>query len=183
MEFFIKQKLFNVWQDKYMIKDVNGNDVFQVKTDVHALKRLTIYDATGLPLLKLKKRYWRFFMHRWDILDANGKLLYIIKRKFVPFVPKYKIINKMEGDTQRYSISGSIWGFSFSILDKDKKAIAVISKKIVAWGDSYSIAVDNPNDVMLSLGCTLIFDLIHHKKKSSISSAGGVVNDVFKLFK
>ena len=188
MEFFIKQKLFNVWQDKYTIKDINENDVFEVKTDVKALKRLTIYDMAGNPLLKLKKRYWRFFMPRWDILDADGKLLYIVKRKFVPFVPRYKIISKIEPNSgEKYSITGSIWGFSFSILDKDKKVVATISKKIVSWGDVYSIIVDEPNDVMLSIGSTLIFDLIHHKNRSSLNNnlktGTSMVGDVFKLFK
>ncbi len=183
MEFFINQKLFNVWGDKYTIKDENDNDVFEIRTNVNALKRLTIYDMADNPLLKLKKRYWRF-LPRWDILDANDNLLYVVKRKFVPFVPRYKITGKSGvNEGQIFNIQGNIIAFSFSLMDKEDNIRASVSKKFFKLADSYSIDVSAPDDVMLAIGVTLIFDLIHHRKRNTFASGSSSANSIFKIFR
>lgn len=169
--FLVKQRLFNIWRSSFYIQNDAGQDCFQVKSDVHLLFRLTIYDLNGQPLAKIKKRYFRIFP-RYDVYSPDGQLLFKVKAKFSLFTRKAKIISKSP-DYNGLKINGNILAWEFDI-DQGDRTVARISKKLLKLSDTYSVSILDEMDAVNYLAIAIIMDCMHHKQKGAASKIGGL---------
>ncbi len=178
MDFIIKQKLFNVFRESFNITDTNGTPFFAVGSPFTFFKKYVISDMAGKQLISLKKRYFRWFA-RWDIFRAEDNApLFVIKRRYIPFVKKYKIINKIQEESSTYAVSGNILAWNFSIL-KDGVSVAQINKSLMKLTDTYVVHVDDQKEILRAISIALVMDAANHKKRSLFGRGKGLVNNLF----
>ena len=160
MQYFIKTKLVKFFTDTLYVKDEANADKFLIKERFSIPAKWDFFDITGTQLMRIKKRMFRFF-GRYDVVNTDKKLLAVIKRKFNPFVPKYKITNMLE-EKADYQISGDIIGWSFKIT-KDGQPICEIRKQIIALTNNYHVNVLDENETLLCFACVIALSKEHHK--------------------
>ena len=162
MNYFIKQRLFNIWRSSFFIRNEAGEDCYEVKSNFSLLKRLTIYDLEKKPLLVIKKRYFRFFA-RYDVCSSDGEMLLAVKAKISFFTRKCKIISNTE-KLNDLKIEGNVFAWNFYIKDGEEILVEV-SKKIFKIADSYCISINDEKNAMLYLATVIILDCMYHKGK------------------
>ncbi len=160
--YIVKQRLFNLWRSSFYIKDEQGVDCFFVKSDVNLLFRSTIYDMNNQPLLKIKKRYFRF-LPRYDVYTSEGKLLFTVKSRFTVFTKKLKIISQ-NPVLNGLKVDGNIFAWEFDV-NKGDEVVARISKKLFRITDSYGVTIADEANAVNYLALAIVVDCIHHKKK------------------
>lgn len=162
-QYFIKTKFWKFVTDTLYVKDEREVDQFLIKQKFSIPKKWRILDVAGKHLFTVKKRMFRIF-NRYDILDADKRLLAVIKRKFAFFVPKYKITNKVDESAQ-YSITGDILSWNFSIV-KNGRASCEFRKQIIALTNNYFVKVFDESETMLSIAAIIALNNDRKEKQS-----------------
>lgn len=164
MDFILKRNLVKVFKDKYAVTDVNGQPYFYVESRIRFLKSFVISDVNGTPLLLLKKRYWRWFA-RWDVQTIDGKKLFAIKRKRIPFTRKFSMIETGKTTTNHYEIDGKLFSPKFSI-KRNGEDIATIKTNIVSIRSAYVLSVNEQEEALRCLATVIILDAITSPRTS-----------------
>jgi uncharacterized protein YxjI len=139
-----------------------GEDVYEVKSNLSMLHRLTIYDMNKKPLIKIKKRYFRVFP-RFDVCSVNNDLILAVKAKF-SFLTKKCKIKSYDSNFNNIIIEGNILAWSFYIKQGDE-VLVELSKKVFKIADSYCITINDEKNALLYLAMIIILDCIYHKKR------------------
>lgn len=158
MRFYIKQKVFSI-KDKFKIMDEFQNAIYEVKGKIMSLSnRLELLDLSQNVLYKSHKRVLAL-MAQYTIFKPNGEEVAFIKRKF-SLRPSFhlEILGK------DMVIEGNYFAHAFDIID-DGRVVASIRKKIISWGDTYEIEINDQNHVELYLFVIIILDQVLHEKK------------------
>lgn len=93
-------------------------------------------------------------------------MLFKVKAKFSLFSKKAKIKSK----TQQFNglkIKGDFLAWEFDI-EKDKKALARISKKLLKLSDTYDVSVADEKNAVYYLAIAIIIDCMHHRQKGAL---------------
>lgn len=162
MNYYIKQRLFNIWRSSFFIMTESGDDCYEVKSNFSLLKRLTIYDLNSNPLITIKKKYFRF-LPRYDICSPEGKLLLTVKAKMSLFKRKSKIVSNVE-NLEDMKIEGNVFAWNFLIKQEDK-ILVEISKKIFKIADSYCVSISDDKNTLLYLAIIIVLDCMYHTGK------------------
>lgn len=177
MELYIRQKMFNIIGQEFTIKDANEQPFFKVVPRFSIFKKkYEILDMQNNLLLKIVRRPFRFFS-RHDIIDNQNNILAIIKAKFSPFKPKFKIKSKIEGDTSNYEILGNFVAWHYEI-KRDQEVLAEINKRLFKLTDTYELKILDDDEMLFCIGCVIAIDSARAKqnKKSSNSGLLGLFN-------
>lgn len=167
MEFILKRNLIRVIRDKYAITDTAGKELFFVKSEINVLKKFLLEDLNGNPLILINKRYWRLFP-RWDVKNANGDTLFIIKRKRIPFLNRFKIKNISEENPANYEVDGKFLAWDLKIT-RDEQVIATIKKSLLNIANAYSVDVAEEKEVLRCLAIAIVVDAVCHPRRSNRS--------------
>ena len=163
MEFILRRNLIKLIREKYAITDNAGNECFFIESEINVLKRYVLEDLNGNPLLLMKKGYWRFFA-RWDVKNADGKTLFIIKRKRIPFVKKFRIINVSEDNPAKYEVNGRVLAWNLKVT-KDDQVIATIQRSLTKVANTYSVNIDEEKETLRCLAIAIVIDAICHPRR------------------
>ena len=149
MKLLFKQRLFS-WFDSYDIYDEAGNTVYIVKGALSWGKLLNIYDANGNLLGSVEQKVfsWRptFEMYLGEKYIGN------ITKEFSFFKPKFSI------DYKGWNVDGDWWEWDYGITDSFGHHVAIISKELWNWTDTYSIDVFDSQDAIYALMLVLAID-------------------------
>ena len=78
--------------------------------------------------------------------------IYTIRKAFAFFRPKYDI------DCNGWHVEGDFLGWDYQIRNAAGQEVAVVSKELFNWTDTYSIDVYNPQDALYALMLVLAID-------------------------
>lgn len=149
MKLLFKQRLFS-WFDSYDIYDEAGNTVYVVKGELSWGHLLRIYDAAGndLGMIKEKVLTWlpKFEMYLGD------RYIGCISKEFSFFKPRYNI------DCNGWQINGDWLEWDYTIQNAAGRSVAMVSKEIWNWTDTYVINVSDPQDALYVLMMVLAID-------------------------
>lgn len=149
MKLLFKQRFFS-WFDSYDIYDEAGNTVYIVKGQLSWGHCLKIFDPYGNELGTVKERVFTFLpkfeMYLGDRYIGN------ISKEFTFFKPKYNI------SCNGWHINGDFLEWDYTVLDSAESTVAVISKQIFNFTDTYLIDVANPADALTALMLVLAID-------------------------
>ena len=152
-ELYIKQKVFKI-TDHYEVMDSNQNPVYRVDQDFRLVgNTVHVSMMDGSEAFVINKRVLTI-MPKYDVDFSNGKTAFI-KQKFTFFI---KSID-MYFDNKLLSLDGSLWDLDFRVFS-DNNEIGNISRKILAWGDTYVISVFAPEFEEALLALTIAVDNI-----------------------
>ncbi len=149
MKLLFKQRLFS-WFDSYDIYDEAGNTIYVVKGELSWGHLLRIYDAAGndLGMIKEKVLTWlpKFEMYLGD------RYIGCISKEFSFFKPRYNI------DCNGWRINGDWLEWDYTIQNAAGRSVAMVSKEIWNWTDTYVINVSDPQDALYVLMMVLAID-------------------------
>ena len=149
MKLLFKQRFFS-WLDSYDIYDQHGRTVYTVKGQLAWGHCLKIFDARGNELGTVKERIFtwlpKFEMYLGD------RYLGCISKEFTFFKPKYNI------DCNGWHVEGDFFEWDYRILSAGGQEVAVVSKEIFNWTDTYSIDVREPEDALCALMLVIAID-------------------------
>ena len=149
MKLLFKQRFFS-WFDSYDIYDEAGNTVYTVKGKLAWGHCLKIYDSNGNELGTVKERIFTF-LPKFEMY-LQDEYIGCIKKEFTFFKPKFSI------DCKGWSVTGSFWEWDYAIEDAHGADIAIISKKLFNFTDTYVIDVLRPSDALEVLMLVLAID-------------------------
>lgn len=149
MKLLFKQRLFS-WFDSYDIYDEAEATVFTVKGQLSWGHCLKIFDANGNEVGMVKERILTF-LPKFELYIAN-QYIGCISKEFTLFRPKYNI------DCNGWHVEGNFMEWDYQIIDRNAQQVASVSKELFHWTDTYTIDVDNPQDVLYVLMLVLAID-------------------------
>lgn len=149
MRLLFKQRFFS-WFDSYDVYDEYGNTVYTVEGQLAWGHKLHILDNTGAHIGTVKEVVLTF-LPRFE-LYAGGEYAGCITKQLTLFRPAYDI------DCNGWQIDGNFMEWDYTISDPTGRQVAVISKELWNWTDTYTIDVEDPADALCALMVTLAID-------------------------
>ncbi|MBR4020836.1 MAG: LURP-one-related family protein [Firmicutes bacterium] len=149
MKLILKEKILSIL-DSFNVYDENDDIYFKVKGKVALAHKTAIYDAKGREVGMVKEKII-------DILPTfslykDGEKVGECKKKISVIKPKFEI------DFNGWDIKGDWLEWDYSIVDKNGKPVAVISKKLLRLTDTYVIDVKKEEDALDALMVVLAID-------------------------
>lgn len=148
MKLLFRQKMFS-WFDSYDIYDERGNTVFKVKSQPSWGHKLNIFDEKGSHIATLKEKIISFLpvfnMYVGD--EPVGS----IRKEISFFKPSFSV------DYNSWKVKGNFFEFDYEIEDGNN-TVAVISKQLLNFTDTYVIDVYNNADALYALMVVLAID-------------------------
>ena len=149
MKLLFKQRFFS-WFDSYDVFDEAGNRVFEVRGELAWGHLLRIYDVNGREVGYIKERVLTWFP-KFEMY-VMGRYMGCINKEFTFFRPKFNI------DYNGWKVDGDWFEWDYSIVDSAGRRIAVISKELWNWTDTYVIDIHDPQNALYVLMLVLAID-------------------------
>ncbi len=149
MKLLFKQRFFS-WFDSYDIYNEAGETLYTVKGQLAWGHCLKIFDAYGNEIGTVKEKILTF-LPQFEIY-LGEQYIGCISKEFALFKPKYNI------DYNGWHVEGDFWEWDYNILDHTGQNIAVVSKQLFNWTDTYVIDVHDPQDALSALMLVLAID-------------------------
>lgn len=158
MKLLFKQRMFS-WLDSYDVYGENGDKMFTVKGQLSWGHCLKIFDATGKEVGMVKEKIFSF-MPKFEI-SSGGNYLGCISKEFSFFRPKFNI------DFNGWHVEGDFFEWDYDIVNSHGQKIAVVSKQLFNWTDTYVIDVLNYQDALSALMLVIAIDAEKCSRNSS----------------
>lgn len=149
MRLLFKQRMFS-WFDSYDIYNEDGETVYVVKGQLSWGHCLKIFDARGCEVGTVKERILSF-LPKFELYKGDT-YMGCISKEFSFFKPRYNI------DCNGWNIEGSFMEWDYSITDGAGGQVAVVSKQLFNWTDTYVIDIYDPGDALGALMFVLAVD-------------------------
>ncbi len=151
MKMFFRQRIFS-WLDSYDVYDADNRVLFTVE-GVPALKHcFKICDPAGNEVGMLRERWLTFICPQFDI-EINGVKAGSIVKQLSFFAPRFSL------DFRGWQVRGNWMEWAYEISSPFGK-VAAISKRLLAWSDTYEIDVVNPADALPVLMTVIAIDAV-----------------------
>lgn len=148
MRLYFKQRFFS-WLDSYDIYDEDGNIVFTVEGKLSWGHCLHINDAEGQHIGALQEKVLTL-LPKFEIYIGDT-YMGCIKKEFSFFRPQFTI------ECNGWEVEGEWLEWDYAIYDGERQ-VAVISKELFHFTDTYVIDVAEPGDVLGVLLVALAID-------------------------
>lgn len=158
MKLLFKQRLF-AWLDSYDIFDENQNTVFTVKGVLAFKHCFKIYDAGGKEVGMIREKVLTFLCPRFDLIIDGTEAESIVK-EFTFFKPKFTL------EFRNWQVEGDWLQWNYQIQSPDG-TIAVITKQLFNWTDTYEINVTDPADALAALMVVVAIDAVKCTQKKN----------------
>lgn len=149
MKLLFKQRFFS-WFDSYDVYDEEGNAVYTVKGQLAWGHCLKILDAAGNEIGTVKEEVLTF-LPKFEMYEGED-YIGCIKKEFTFFRPKFSV------ECNGWQMEGDFFEWDYTIRDAEGAAVAVISKELMNWTDTYVIDVADPADALHVLMLALAID-------------------------
>ncbi len=151
MKLYIKQKVFS-WNEKFTVKDENGNDKYFVEGEFLSLgRKLHVSDASGKEVAYIAQKLLTL-LPKFEVY-INGEKVAEIVKEFTFLRAKYTI----EG--LGWEVDGDYWSHDYEIT-KGSVPIVSIQKEWMTWGDSYELDIVDSQDEKIALAVVLAIDCV-----------------------
>lgn len=160
MVLYIKQKVFTL-RDKYYVYNEQFQPIFTVQSEFFTIgARIHVYDMTGQELYFIEQKLFRF-LPEYHIF-CGGNLCAIVKKVFTFLRPRL-VIQSQYGD---YTMEGNLFAMDFAIYHEGLP-VGEIHKKWFSFGDTYELAVQDPdNAAFFSTLVIAIDNCLHNEDKN-----------------
>ena len=151
MKLLFKQRFFS-WFDSYDIYDEGGRAVFTVEGKLGWGHVLHVLDAGGRHVGTARGKVLALLESKAGIFTGAGANIGCITKRFTFFKPKFDI------DFNGWQVEGDFWGWDYSVVSPTGETVAVITKELFNWTDTYSIDVARPENALCALMLVLAID-------------------------
>lgn len=159
MKYAVKQRLVSMGDD-FDIRNEHGQKEFFVDGLAFSFNdNLAIKDMAKNEIARIKKKMFTFFPTY--TIGRKGQILATVKKR--PFTLRTRFTLDIPGPGT-YEIVGNMFRYDYHI-NRDGKEVARVSKKILAFSDSYGVDIKDNEDPIIILGIAIIVDMVLHKGK------------------
>lgn len=149
MKLLFKQRAFS-WFDSYDIYNEYGETIFTVEGQLSWGKCLHILNNRGEHIGTVQEKVWTF-LARFE-LYAYGEYLGNLCKEFTFFTPRFTL------DCSDWEVTGNYMEWDYTIQSPSRGPIAVITKELFQWTDTYIIEVNDPQNALCALMVVLAID-------------------------
>ena len=149
MRLLFKQRFFS-WFDSYDIYDEAGDTAFTVEGRLAWGHKLVISGPAGEELATVREKIFRL-LPQFEIWIGD-RLAGTIQKEFTFFKPRYNI------DFNGWHVEGSWTEWDYTITGPDGRTVAVVSKELFHWTDTYVLDIVDPKDALCVLAFVLAID-------------------------
>lgn len=149
MKLLFKQRLFT-WFDSYDIYNENGDTLYTVEGQFSWGHCLHILDRNGTHVATVQEKVFRL-LPKFELYIGDN-LIGCIEKEFTFFKPSYNI------DFNGWRVEGEIFEWDYNIINPQEEIVAVITKELFRFTDTYVIEVKNNGDALYALMLTLAID-------------------------
>ena len=139
MKLLFKQRFFS-WLDSYDVFDEDGQTVYTVKGQLSWTHKLKIFDVNDRVVGTVEEAFLTW-LPRFEIYIGD-RYVGCIKKEFTFFTPKFSI------DCNGWSVKGDFFEWDYEIYDGNGSLVAVISKEVFNFTDTYSIDLKDDSNVL-----------------------------------
>ncbi|MBR4080971.1 MAG: LURP-one-related family protein [Clostridia bacterium] len=150
MKLRFKQRLFS-WLDSYDVFDERGEVAYTVKGRLALGHKLEIQNAEGEHIATLKEVLLTFLKPKFEMYEGEHRVGTITK-EITLFKPKFIL------DCNGWQVTGSFWEWDYSIVDADGRTVALITKELWNFTDTYALDIIDPADALQVLMVVLAID-------------------------
>ena len=153
MQLLIKQRIFS-WGDSYDVYDESEQARYFVKGKVFSIgHQIHVFNKqTGEEVGAIKQKLLTL-MPKFEII-IDGRVVGTISREFTFLRPKYRV------DFRDWEVDGDFMGWNYVAHRGDYEVLRV-TKKLLAWSDTYAIHYTNPADEVPALLLVLAIDAVN----------------------
>ena len=160
-----QQKVFSI-RENFSYFDINQNLVFTARGSFFGFpKRYHLFSGAGQqPIIEVTRPAFAM-MPRFLIKDlTSGRMIGKVKKRFRFFGrPRFDVFS---ADGGVYRIEGSFWAHNFKIFDPLGRQIIDVQKKVISWGDTYEIMIDDRFvPVPVAMALVLAIDCAVHSNR------------------
>ena len=149
MRLWFKQRFFS-WFDSYDIYDEAGNTVYSVEGKLSWGHCLHILDAAGNHVGTVRERILTM-LPKFEMY-VGEEYVGCIQKQFTFFKPKYDV------DCNGWQVDGDFLEWDYTVREGCGGLVAMISKELFNWTDTYVIDLQNPRDALYVLMLVLAID-------------------------
>lgn len=149
MKLLFKQRFFS-WFDSYDIYNEYGEVVYTVKGQLAWGHCLKIYDHVGREVGTVKEKVLTL-LPKFEIYLGN-QYIGCINKELTFFKPKFNL------DFNGWTVEGDWLEWDYRIKEAGGDIIAVVTKQVLNWTDTYAIDVDESSDPLCALMIVLAID-------------------------
>jgi len=149
MRLMIKQRVFS-WGDKFDIYDEEGNVRFFVKGELFSFgHQLHVFDTRDNEIGSVHEVIFSF-PKQFEIV-MGGCQQGTITKQFTFFKQEYDI------DFNGWYVEGDFLDWNYEVYSNGRPIIH-INKEWLAWGDTYTIDIENPADELMAVMLVVAID-------------------------
>ena len=149
MKLLFRQRFFS-WFDSYDIYNENGDTLYTVEGQFSWGHCLHILDRNGTHVATVQEKVFRL-LPKFELYIGDN-LIGCIEKEFTFFKPSYNI------DFNGWRVEGEIFEWDYNIINPQEEIVAVITKELFRFTDTYVIEVKNSGDALYALMLTLAID-------------------------
>lgn len=149
MRLLIKQRIMT-FRDAYDVYDENREKKYYVKGEMFSIgHKLHVYDNNRKEVGLVRQKFltvtpsFHIYIH--------GEKVGHVQKKITLFHPKYTV------DYKKWTVDGDLMEWNYTVKNGRRK-IASVSKKLLHWGDTYVIDIENPHDELSVLMLAIAID-------------------------
>lgn len=152
MKLLFKQRAFS-WLGSYDVFDEDENTVYTIEGQFSFGKRLHILDGEGKLIAVLKRRLMTF-LPTFDLYMGNEEeYLGSVTKEFSLFRPSFSI------DYMGWRVEGDIFEWDYDIFEENtERVVATVSKELLRFTDTYCMEVWKAEDALHVLMLVLAID-------------------------
>src|SRR4029079_10618559 len=157
MRYVLKQKLF-AWGNDFMVKDDAGNDVYFVDGKAFSIgDQLSFQDLRGTELAYIKQKVLSWG-RTYDVY-RSGQLAAVVKKELFSMI--HHTFNVDLPGPDDLQATGNFLDYEYTFR-RGETEVARVSKEFFNWSDTYGVDIDDGEDDILILACTVVIDLSCH---------------------
>lgn len=159
MRYLMKHKIWSIG-DTFIIKDADGTDRFLVKGKVFSIgDKLSFADMAGRELVFIRQKMFSWGP-AYELQRADGATA-LMKQKLWTFIKdRFTVDVTADGPTpDDLQVQGDFWSHEYAFA-RGEQRVAAVSKRWFSWADTFGVDVNDGEDDVLILACTVVIDLI-----------------------
>ena len=150
MKLLFKQRMFS-WFDSYDIYTESGQVLYTVKGQLAWGHCLKIFDRGGFEVGTVRQRVFSF-LPKFEMYVGDTYMGCICK-EFSFFKPKFTV------ECNGWQVEGNFFEWDYEIRGgQGGQPVAIVSKELFEWTDTYVIDVLDPDDALAALMLVLAID-------------------------
>ena len=153
MRYVMKQRLFSLG-DKYNITDADGRDVYFVHGKVISIGHQLTFEDTEQKELAFIKQKVLALGATYEIYH-EGELEAVVKKELFTF---FHCVFHVDGPGPDSLTAEGNFNDHEYVFTRGGQRVAIVSKEWFTFADTYGVEVDEKEDAVLILACTVVID-------------------------